>query len=325
MINYFKWRRLLLIVVLVIGLAVNGAGLYLGNIIYNEMSVRHTRENAHNNARLQQIMEIGKKDRQWTDVTISSRLGYTLKGTYLPNATPTEKTLIFLHGFTENRLVGLNYRNLYLNSGFNLLLVDSRDHGESGGESVTWGVYEKQDLDQWVDWVRQRFPVGMIGVHGVSLGAATALLHSEQNEVNRRVSFYIADSAYSDFGAMLAPHAEARLHLAGNIPFRYVWPYANAVAYIKSRFTFYEASPIRAVSHATTPILFIHGESDKLVPVMMAQDLYNAAQGPREIYTFPQAGHVSSFYSDRVRYSRVVNGFIQSVESELKAERLNRT
>ena len=80
--------------------------------------------------------------------------------------------MIFLHGFTENRLVGLNYRNLYLNAGFNLLLVDSRDHGESGGESVTWGVYEKQDLDQWVDWVRQRFPVGMIGVHGVSLGAA---------------------------------------------------------------------------------------------------------------------------------------------------------
>lgn len=323
MLKFFK--RLLLTAVVVVALCINATGLYIGNIIYNEMSVRHSRENIHNTIRLQKIMATGKKDHQWQDVTIESRFGYSLKGTYIPNPTPTEKTLIFLHGFTENRLAGLNYRNMYLSAGFNLLLVDSRDHGESGGDSVTWGVYEKYDLDQWVDWVRHRFPAGMIGVHGISLGAATALLHAEQNETGRRVAFYIADSAYSDFGDMLTPHAEERLQLAGNIPFRYVWPYANAVAYIKSRFTFYEASPIQAVRHATTPILFIHGESDKLVPVLMSQELYNAAQGPREIYTFPQADHVSSFYKDQIRYSRVVKSFIQSVESNEKAQRLDRT
>jgi len=310
-----SWRRALLAGVLVAGLCINGAGLYAGNIIYNEMSVRHSRENIHNTGRLLQILENGKKERHWTDVAIESRFGYALKGTYIPNPNPTEKTLIFLHGFTENRLAGLNYRNLYLNAGFNLLLVDSRAHGESGGDSVTWGVYEKFDLDQWVGWVRQRFPAGVIGVHGISMGAATALLHAEQNEAKKRVAFYIADSSYTDFETMLAPLAEQRLHVSGNIPFRYVWPYANVVAYIKSQFTFYEASPIRAVRHVTTPILFIHGESDKLVPVFMSQELYNATLGPRQIYTFPEAGHVGSFFNDRARYSLAVNGFIKSVES----------
>jgi fermentation-respiration switch protein FrsA (DUF1100 family) len=313
-----RWKkiclRLFLTGVLVLAICINGAGLYAGNIIYNEMSVRHSRENNHNTGRLQQILEMGKKDRQWTDVAIESRFGYSLKGTYIPNSNPTDKTLIFLHGFTENRLAGLNYRNLYLNAGFNMLLVDSRAHGESGGDSVTWGAYEKHDLDQWVGWVRQRFPAGMIGVHGISMGAATALLHAEQNESDRRVAFYIADSSYSEMEAMLAPHAEKRLHLSGNIPFHYVWPYANAVAFIKSRFTFYEASPIRAVRKVTTPILFIHGESDKLVPAAMSQELYNATQGPRQIYTFPKADHVSSFYSDRARYRQVVISFLQSIE-----------
>lgn len=306
------WRRWLLAVVLVIGFCINGAGLYAGNIIYNEMSVRHSRENSHNTGRLQQIMEAGKKDRQWADVTIESHLGYPLKGTYIPNSNPTDKTLIFLHGFSENRLSGLNYRNIYLNAGFNLLLVDSRAHGESGGASVTWGVYEKDDLDQWVDWVRQRSPDGMIGVHGVSMGAATALLHAEQNEVGRRVAFYIADSSYSDFGTLLAPYVDQRLHLPGNIPSYFVWPYANVVAYFKSRFTYYQASPIQAVRNATTPILFIHGESDKLVPAYMVRDLYDAARGPRQLYTVPKADHVSSFYNDRSRYSQVVRSFIQS-------------
>src|SRR5450830_1862447 len=119
-----SWRRLFLAGVLVVGFCINGAGFYVGNIIYNEMSVRHSRENIHNTGLLQQILETGKKEHQWTDVTIESRFGYPLKGTYIPNSNPTEKTLIFLHGFTENRLAGLNYRNLYLNAGFNLLLVD---------------------------------------------------------------------------------------------------------------------------------------------------------------------------------------------------------
>lgn len=320
-VKHFSWRCFLSVAIVLLILAVNGAGFYIGNIIYNEMSVRHTRDNTYNNVKLQKIMDRGKATERWEDVTIQSRLGYSLKGTFIPNKRPTEKTLIFLHGFTESRLIGLNYRDLYLTAGFNVLLVDSRDHGESGGDSVTWGVYEQYDLDQWVDWVRQRFPRGLIGVHGLSLGAATALLHSEQNEVNRRVAFYIADSSYSDFGSLLAPLAEQRLQLVGNIPFRYVWPYVNAIAYIKARFTFYEASPIRAVRHSTTPILFLHGESDHLVPVFMSRELYNAAQGPRSIQTFPNADHVSSFYNDPILYSRTVYGFIQSIQAKQKAQK----
>ena len=106
------WRRLLLITFLVAFIGINGAGLYMGNIIYNEMSIRHTRLNANNTGRLQQILEVGKKEKQWEDVAIGSRFGYPLKGTFIPNPKPTETTLIFLHGFTENPLVGLNYLNV---------------------------------------------------------------------------------------------------------------------------------------------------------------------------------------------------------------------
>ena len=307
------WRRLLLSVVLILFIGVNGAGLYMGNIIYREMSIRHTRLNSHNTGRLQQLMDTGKKEKQWQDVAIDSRFGYPLKGTFIPNPKPTETTLIFLHGFTENRLIGLNYLNLYLNAGYNLLLVDSRAHGESGGASVTWGVYEKHDVDQWVDWVRQRFPKGAIGIHGISMGAATAVLHAELNEPSKRVSFYVADSSYSDFESLLSLHIQKRIQLPGNLPPELLLPYANIVAYFNSRFTYAQASPIRAARNVTTPILYIHGEADVIVPVNMAQELYNATKGPRQLYTFPKAEHVSSFYNDRYRYRTVVRGFTRSI------------
>ena len=307
------WRRLFLGVLMAAFIGINGAGLYMGNIIYNEMSIRNSRLNAHATDRLKQRMDFGKKEKQWRDVAIESRFGYPLKGTFIPNPQATEKTLIFLHGFTETRAVGLYYTNVYLNAGFNLLLVDSRAHGESGGNSVTWGVYEKYDVDQWVDWVRQRFPSGLIGVHGLSMGAATALLHAEMNESTKRVAFYIADSPYSDFETVLTMQIKQRLHLPGNIPPRFLLPYANIVAYFNSRFTFYEASPIRAVSNVTTPILYIHGEEDKIIPANMSQELYNATKGPRQINTFPRAEHVSSIFNDRYRYGQLIQGFTLSL------------
>lgn len=306
-------RRLFFAILLLAVLCLNGIGLYMGNMIYNEMSVRHSRLNAHNSYRLKQTMEKGKQEKHWQDISLDSRFGYPIKGTYIPNPISTEKTLIFLHGFTENRLVGLYYLNLYLNSGFNLLLVDSRAHGESGGDSVTWGVYEKYDLDQWVDWVHQKFPKGLIGIHGISMGAATALLHAELNESGKRVAFYVADSAYSDFTALLALQMEQRLQLPGNISPQLLLPYVNAVAYLKSRFTFDQASPIRAVRHVTTPILYIHGEADKLVPASMSQELYTATKGPRQINTFPSAEHVSSLFNDRARYRTLVQDFTRSM------------
>ena len=307
-------RRVLLAVLLLAFLAVNGAGLYMGNIIYNEMCIRHSRLHANNTGRWQQILETGKNQRNWQDISMPSRFGYSLIGTFIPNPQASDKTLIFLHGFTESRLAGLSYVNIYLNAGYNLLLIDSRAHGESGGGSVTWGVYEKHDVDQWVDWLRNRYPTGTIGMHGISMGAATALLHAGLNESNKRVAFYIADSSYADFEALLADQMNQRLQLPGNIPPQVLLPYANAVAYLRSRFTFGEASPLKIVQQVTTPVLYIHGEADRLVPASMSQQLYSATKGPRQIQLFPRADHVSSIFTDRSRYRTVVQGFARSIQ-----------
>lgn len=308
------WRRLLLICFLFGFIAANAAGLFMGDIIYNEMCVRHSRLHANNTGRWQQILENGKTSRNWQDIRMPSRFGYSLTGTFIPNQQTTDKTLIFLHGFSESRLAGLSYLNIYLNAGYNLLLVDSRAHGESGGQSVTWGVYEKHDVDQWVDWLRHRFPKGTIGMHGISMGAATALLHAGLNEANKRVSFYIADSAYSDLESLLADQMSQRLQLPGNIPPQVLLPYANAVTYLRARFTFGAASPLRVVQQVTTPVLYIHGEADRLVPASMSQQLYSMTKGQRQIQLFPRADHVSSIYTDRSRYRTVVQGFARSIQ-----------
>ena len=313
-VNRKNWRFWLIASVLVMLFGVNGIGLFLGNKVYKEASVLQLQLNTHSSSQLKQQLEVGKQTGQWEDVVIESRFGYSLKGTFIPNPHPTDKTLIFLHGFTDNRLAGLSYVSLYLKSGYNLLLIDSRAHGESGGASVTWGVYEKQDLDQWVDWLHQRFPSGQIGVHGISMGAATALMHAELNEKNKRVAFYIADSSYSDFETLLKLQLRQRLPQVEPLLLDLLMPYVNLAAYFQARFTFYQASPLQAVRHVTTPILYLHGEADKLIPLSMSQALYQATPGPRQLVTFPQMEHIQAAYQDRQQYDQVIQDFIRSLQ-----------
>lgn len=308
------WRRWFFIVVLIVVLCLNGIGLFFGNLLYQEASMLNSHLNDQRLEQFKHRMRSDRRNSEWTDIVIASRFGYPLHGTYIPNAQATDKTLVFLHGFTENRAVGLSYLDVYLDAGFNILLVDSRAHGESGGNSVTWGSYEKYDLEQWVAWVSERFPSGVIGVHGISMGAATALMHAELNETDKRVAFYVADSAYSDLEELLTLQMQ-RLFPEIAMPWLLL-QYANVVAYLKSRFTFREASPIRSVRHVTTPVLYIHGAADKLVPPSMSEALYRATKGPRQLVVFPNTEHIAAIFDDRYRYRSVVRRFVDSIDQQ---------
>ncbi len=53
--------------------------------------------------------------------------------------------------------------------------------GRSGGDYVTLGAHEVNDLGVAVAYLRERFPVCTIGLWGRSMGAVTALLYSQKD------------------------------------------------------------------------------------------------------------------------------------------------
>lgn len=301
-----------LVMALIIAVIINIGGLFVGAIFYNEFCVLNTRFGLERFNRLQIQLDKGKKNKGWQDTTIISRFGYPLKGTYLPSPVPSDKTVIFVHGISASRLMGLWYAGLYLDAGYNVLIYDSRAHGESGGSSATWGFYEKYDLDQWVDWVKERQPIGIVGVHGVSMGAATALEHAALNESVKRVNFYVADSAYADLDDLLIQKIDATVNLHNPLWVKTLLRYSSAAAYIDSRFSYDQVSPIHSVSNVTTPILYLHGEADPLVSSAMCQQLYAATKGYSEIYTFPNVGHAMAIFDRKNEYRRLVYSFEQT-------------
>lgn len=315
--HYF--RNFLISLLVILFIVINGIGLYVGNLIYTETSIRHAHLNEENLEKFEAVMADGKANKNWQDVAIQSADGYSLKGTFVPNPEATDKTVIFLHGFGENRMSGVNYLPMYLREGFNVLLIDQRAQGNSGGNSITWGKYEKKDLDQWITWLKAKYPDGQIGIHGVSMGAVVALLHAGTNESQKRVAFYIADSPYTNLQNVIADQVEKRYGLHGrseDILMQIVLAYANIVAYVNGCFTYSESAPINIVSSVSTPVLYIHGQNDKLIPYQMSEQLYTATEGPKEIYLFPQTGHVSSIYKSPRKYGAIVHNFINNVDTQ---------
>lgn len=67
--------------------------------------------------------------------------------------------------------------------------------GKSGGEYISLGWYERDDVEVIVDWLRNSDKVSTIGLWGRSMGAVTALMHADRDP---SIAGLVLDSAFSN-------------------------------------------------------------------------------------------------------------------------------
>lgn len=293
----------------------NLLGFAVGEFMYRELTSPNLYQNLFNlqdNSKNIEKIATAERKYEWEQIHLSSPHGYSLRGTYIPAPQASKKTVVFLHGLFQNRSSGLDYLDIYQKLGYNMLIVDARAHGDSGGSVISWGYFEKDDVNAWLDWLKEKAPQGVVGIHGISMGAATALLHRSINEENRAVSFYIVDSAYNDFRELLAKQltAVAGLPSDSKVPAVILF-YMQLAAYYHDGITFKDISPKAALRQKTTPILYLHGSKDALIPPQMSQELYDATSGLKEIHFFPNVPHASAVYFDRRAYAAFIGNFIE--------------
>lgn len=238
---------------------------------------------------------------------IISADGLKLRGIYIEGDRNVNRTMIFVHGITVGIPCSIKYIDIFMKRGWNILMYDQRRHGKSEGRYSTYGYYEKKDLDLWVQWVVKRNgKVGVLGLHGESMGAATVLQYLPMNRFAR---FAIADCSYSNLNELLKYHMNKDYHLPA-------FPFVNLTslwARVRAGFSFSDVSPIDAVKNTSLPVLFIHGSCDTFVPCHMSRDMYNARKENKRIYIAEGADHACSIEMDRERYEKEVMSFVNEV------------
>lgn len=133
----------------------------------------------------------------YEDVVITTSDGVVLKGWFIDRGS--DKTIIVLHGYTSSKWDNIYIKpvvDMLARNGFNVVVVDLRAHGESGGEYTTLGYLEARDLMELIDWLKKSKPgkTRRIGIIGYSMGGAIAIMLASRSEAP--VDAVVADSPY---------------------------------------------------------------------------------------------------------------------------------
>ncbi len=215
-----------------------------------------------------------------------------LRGWFLPSGN-SNKTIIFAHGYGKNRLqddvpadaIAVALRD----QGYNILMFDFRGCGESGGDLISIGQYEKEDLISAVDFMKKIGRQGdHIGVIGFSMGAVAGITAAAEDP---RIEALVADAPFADLEQYLTENLPVWSQLP-SFPFtQVILNTMPAVLHLDP----HKVSPKRVVGKIKAPILFIHGTADTTIPISNSESVYRAAPGRNRLWIVPGAKHVGSY------------------------------
>ena len=220
---------------------------------------------------------------------------------YSPNA-PIELMFHGYRGDAERDLSGAVQRCFSL--GRSVLLVDQRTSGKSEGNVISFGINESRDCLAWVNFMVQNFGEDIkIILTGISMGASTVMMSSAM-ELPPNVISALADCGYTSAKDMIKLTIQRM-----NLPENLLYPFVKLGAKLYGHFDLEETSPLEAMKHCKIPILFIHGESDDLVPCYMSYQNYEACIAPKRLFTVKDAGHGMAYLLDNEGYFRTLDEF----------------
>ncbi len=82
-------------------------------------------------------------------IALAARDGVTLSAWWLRAPASNSNCVLVLHGVGDSRAGSAGFAPMFLEAGYSVLLPDSRAHGASGGQFVTYGLLEKYDALEW--------------------------------------------------------------------------------------------------------------------------------------------------------------------------------
>lgn len=239
----------------------------------------------------------------------------------------SDKTVMIHGGFRgnwNNGIVTEEYNDFY-KAGYNLLFVDSRATGNSGGDYVTYGQYESDDVLYWINQEVRERPSQKILLYGGSMGAAT-MMSVLAKDIPVNVKGIIENCGFASIDEQLrftySQTVVPALPPAIKNQLDIIWDQEHEDLFMGLLKQYYfdqemhldptAALPTIGMS-GSLPKLIIHGTADDVVPVSNAQKLYELAGGYKDLLLVEGAGHGKAQEVDHAAYTKHVTDFLKVV------------
>ena len=202
----------------------------------------------------------------------------------------TDKWAIVIHGYTSNPRGMAPQGSFFYKSGFNVLMPSLISFGEDKQKYCTMGYHDRYYIKDWINYILSKDKDAKIALLGVSMGSATTMLVTGEEDLPANVKCAVADCGYTSCWEEFSLQCKEMY----NVPAFPVMNFVNIVSKLRGNFDFKKCSPLQAVSKSVTPTLFIHGELDTFVPYWMMGKLFDACTAEKEKLSVPGASHANS-------------------------------
>ena len=236
--------------------------------------------------------------------------GAILRGWKVRAARPNGAGVLVLHGVADNRYGSEEHARMLLQSGYGVVMMDSRAHGASGGETASYGWLERKDVSAAIDELERTEHPEHLYALGNSMGAGIALQAAGSDA---RIEAVAAEAPFANLQEAAYDYAGLqRWPLLGKTFFA---PGAWALIYRGQRlagFPASEVSPERAVKARAFPLLLICDGADVVLPCRHSETILRAATGAKELWRVPEALHTGAMGTAPAEYRRRVISFFDS-------------
>ena len=232
--------------------------------------------------------------------TLPLRDGYEIHGDILP--LDPNKVVIISHGHGDNKYTGIRFVQVFRNLGYTTVIYDLRGHGNNVRVPTTMGKNEARDLAELIDYFRKRYPDAILGLFGLSMGAATT---AAALEYQPNVDFAVCDCGYGSLRQLakdtLKQNTNIPAFMAGTVGFWIDMRYGYDLD---------DVNPTLTLEDNEIPICFIHGTEDTTVPAEHSKAMYENNKGYKELHLIEGTGHADAWLHDPEEYEKIIREFL---------------
>lgn len=245
------------------------------------------------------------KDLDWPcdELEVVGCQGNIIRGWIVP-ADESKAVILLLHGHRKNKTQMLGRARFLRPRGYTLVFIDHRHHGESDDAPFGLGYFGRLDLAKVVEHLRQKeelknLPIGALGL---SLGATTSIATALDGV---DLAAVVADSPTSDQAKTLAEYGKRLYYFP-----EFITMFGLNIAQWWWQMDYEQMHLENRIKQCQIPILIIHGDQDKRVPIHHAKRLAAAnSKGLIQLEIFTEANHVEAYTKARKRYEHLVLEF----------------
>ncbi|XP_048610210.1 uncharacterized protein BNAC04G28890D isoform X5 [Brassica napus] len=240
---------------------------------------------------------------QRKDLEVKNIRGDVLKCShYMPLERPEDRPLpcvIYCHGNSGCRADASEAAIVLLPSNITIFTLDFSGSGLSGGDYVTLGWNEKDDLKAVVEYLRTDGNVSLIGLWGRSMGAVTSLMYGAEDP---SIAAMVLDSPFSNLVDLMMELVDTYKFPLPKFTIKFAIQYMRRAVQKRAKFDITDLNTIKVAKSCFVPVLFGHAIDDDFIRPHHSERIYEAYIGDKNIIKF-EGDHNSprpQFYFDSI-------------------------